>query len=51
MKAPTVSQLFGTAYYAVETVVEKSCINRLIPSLKRLGAEDILELPIVKIVD
>lgn len=51
MKAPTVSQLFGTDYYAVETVVEKSCINRLIPSLKRLGAEDILELPIVKIVD
>jgi len=51
MKAPTVSQLFGTGYYAVETVVEKSCINRLIPSLKRLGAEDILELPIVKIVE
>lgn len=50
MKAPTVSQLFGNGYYAVETVVEKSCINRLIPSLKRLGAEDILEIPITKIV-
>jgi ATP phosphoribosyltransferase len=51
MKAPTVSKLFGTGYYAVETVVEKSSINRLIPQLKRLGAEDILELPITKIVD
>ncbi|NPV09334.1 MAG: ATP phosphoribosyltransferase [Anaerolineae bacterium] len=51
MKAPTVSQLFGNGYYAVETVVEKGCINRLIPQLKRLGAEDILEIPIVKIVE
>lgn len=51
MKAPTVSKLFGTGFYAVETVVDKSTINRLIPQLKRLGAEDILELPITKIVD
>lgn len=51
MKAPTVSQLFGNGYYAVETVVEKGSINLLIPQLKRLGAEDILEIPIVKIVD
>jgi ATP phosphoribosyltransferase len=51
MKAPTVSQLFGNGYYAVETVVEKGSINRLIPQLKRLGAEDILEIPIVKIVE
>lgn len=50
MKAPTVSQLFGNGYYAVETVVEKCSINRLIPELKRVGAEDILELPITKIV-
>ena len=50
MKSPTVSQLFGNGYYAVETVVEKCSINRLIPQLKRLGAEDILELPITKIV-
>ncbi|MHB0878305.1 MAG: ATP phosphoribosyltransferase [Anaerolineae bacterium] len=50
MKAPTVSQLFGSGFYAVETVVEKRSINRLIPELKRRGAEDILEIPITKIV-
>lgn len=50
MKAPTVSQLFGNGYYAVETVVEKRNINRLIPELKHRGAEDILEIPITKIV-
>lgn len=50
MKTPTVSRLYGEAYYAVETVVVKSEINLLIPELKARGAEDILELPISKIV-
>lgn len=50
MRAPTVSQLYETGYYAVETIVAKSTINTLIPRLKALGAEDILELPVTKIV-
>ena len=50
MKAPTVSHLFGTSFYAVETVAVKNTINLLIPELKKSGAEDILEIPISKIV-
>ena len=50
MKAPTVSPLAEEGSYAVETVVEKSGVNRLIPELKAHGATDILELPISKIV-
>ena len=50
MKAPTVSELYGAEYYAIETVVVKSEINVLIPELRKHGAEDILELPITKIV-
>ncbi|MDQ6616128.1 MAG: ATP phosphoribosyltransferase [Actinomycetota bacterium] len=50
LKAPTVSQLFGEGGYAVETVVPKSEINRLIPALKDHGATGIIELPISKIV-
>ncbi|MBI4729164.1 MAG: ATP phosphoribosyltransferase [Acidobacteria bacterium] len=50
MKAPTVSKLAGDGGYAVETVVEKSRINTLIPELKARGASDIVELPIAKIV-
>jgi len=50
MKAPTVSRLFNTDYYAVEGVVVKAEVNLLIPELKKRGAEDILELPISKIV-
>lgn len=50
MKSPTVNELFGGAGYAVESVVEKSGINVLIPALSDAGATDILELPISKII-
>jgi ATP phosphoribosyltransferase len=50
MKSPTVSPLAGEGAFAVETVVEKATVNRLLPELKAAGATDILELPISKIV-
>ncbi len=50
MKKPTVSKLYSTGYYAVETVVPKNEVNILITRLKEKGAEDILELGISKIV-
>lgn len=49
MKSPTVSPLTDGGF-AIETVVEKNGINRLIPQLLAAGATDILELPISKIV-
>jgi ATP phosphoribosyltransferase len=49
MKAPTVSPL-AEGGFAIETVVDKRGVNRLIPQLKTAGASDILELPISKIV-
>ena len=50
MKAPTVNELFRGAGYAVETVVPRSEINILIPALRDLGATDIVEMPISKII-
>jgi len=50
LKAPTVSKLFGTEAYALETVVPKSQINTLIPALKDAGASDIVEVALAKIV-
>ena len=50
MRSPTVSHLADTGFFAVETVVPKSTINVLIPQLKSCGAEDIVEMPIAKIV-
>lgn len=48
-KSPTINQL-ANGDYAIETVVEKNGINRLIPSLLEAGATDLLEIPIIKIV-
>jgi ATP phosphoribosyltransferase len=49
MKAPTVSPLTDGGF-AIEAVVDKRGVNRLIPELKAAGATDILEIPISKIV-
>lgn len=48
-KSPTVNQL-ANGDFAIETVVEKVGINRLIPELIEQGATDLLEIPISKIV-
>jgi ATP phosphoribosyltransferase len=50
LKTPTVSRLHGVDYYSIQTVAKKSEVNTLIPNLKAAGAEDILEIPIAKII-
>jgi ATP phosphoribosyltransferase len=50
LRSPTISELAGDGGYAIETVVLKDEINTLIPELKDLGASDILELALAKIV-
>ncbi len=50
MKRPTVNKLYGSEDYEITTVADKCGVNVLIPRLKAAGAEDILELPITKIV-
>lgn len=51
LEAPTISRLAEEGFLAIETVVAKTEINVLIPTLKSLGATGILEIPITKIVD
>jgi ATP phosphoribosyltransferase len=51
MSSPTITSLARGDMNAVEAVVPKRGINRLIPALKAAGARDILEVPISKIVD
>ena len=50
MKHPTVNKLYGSDYVEITTVAEKATVNEVIPRLKAAGAEDILEMPISKIV-
>lgn len=50
LRNPTVAPLFSDEWVAIETVIEERQVRRLIPELKRAGAEGILEYPIDKII-
>jgi len=50
LKQPTVSQLAHGGGFAVETVCDRGLTRRLIPELKRAGAEGIIEYDLTKIV-
>ncbi len=50
LRQPTVSQLSDPAWVAIETVIDESIVREIIPELKRLGAEGIIEYPINKLV-
>jgi ATP phosphoribosyltransferase len=51
LRMPTVSPLAnGDDWVAIETVIEEQHVRRLIPELKRLGAEGIIEYALNKII-
>lgn len=50
LRNPTISTLADESWIAVETVIEKKVSRDLIPALKAMGAEGIVEYPLNKIV-
>ena len=50
LRNPTISSLTDDKWIAVETVIEKKVSREIIPALKRIGAEGIVEYPLNKIV-
>ena len=50
LRRPTVSQLAGGGWVAIETVIDESVVREIIPQLKALGAEGIIEYPLNKVV-
>jgi len=50
MRSPTVATLYGDAGYAVKIAVKKNEVPDIIPKLKRLGALDIVEYDLRKVV-
>lgn len=50
MRAPTVAALYDNEGYAVKTAVKKNEILELVPRLKEMGATDILEYEMRKVV-
>jgi ATP phosphoribosyltransferase len=50
LNAPTVSPLYQSDWFAVETVVASSVVRDLIPELLKNGAEGIIEYPLNKVI-
>ena len=50
LRNPTISSLSDEEWVAVETVIEKRVAREIIPTLKRLGSEGIVEYPLNKLV-
>jgi len=50
LRNPTVSHLATPDWVAVETVIDEKIVREMIPQLKTLGAEGIIEYPLNKVV-
>lgn len=50
LRRPTISQLAQPGWVAVETVIDEKVVREIIPQLKQLGAEGIIEYPLNKVV-
>ncbi len=50
LKKPTVSQFSDPLWIALEVIIEEKIVKRIIPALKRAGAEGIIEYPLNKII-
>ena len=50
LRNPTISNLGDERWVAVETIIEESVVREIIPALKELGAEGIIEYPLNKVV-
>ncbi len=50
LRNPTVSELSRSDWMAVETVIDERIAREIIPKLKQLGAEGIIEYPLNKVV-
>ena len=50
LRNPTISQLSSSDWIALETIIDESVAREIIPQLKALGAEGIVEYPLNKVV-
>ena len=50
MKQPTVSALSDSGWAAIEVIIEEKTVKRMIPQLKRAGAQGIIEYPLNKVI-
>ena len=50
LRKPTLSQLADDQWVALETIIDEDVVRKIIPQLKRAGAEGIIEYPLNKVI-
>jgi len=50
LRKPTISQLADDQWIALETIIDENIVRKIIPQLKRAGAEGIIEYPLNKVI-
>ena len=50
LRDPTISPLSNPDWVALETIIDESVVREILPQLKSLGAEGIVEYPLNKVV-
>jgi ATP phosphoribosyltransferase len=50
LRNPTVAPLSNPDWVALETIIDESVVREILPRLKELGAEGIVEYPLNKVV-
>lgn len=50
LRRPTIAKLAEPGWVAVETIIDEKVVREIIPQLKQLGAEGIIEYPLNKVV-
>src|SRR5208283_1953225 len=50
LRKPTLSQLADDQWIALETIIDEDVVRKIIPQLKRAGAEGIIEYPLNKVI-
>jgi ATP phosphoribosyltransferase len=50
LRNPTISPLSNSDWVALETIIDESVVREIIPQLKELGAEGIVEYPLNKVI-
>jgi ATP phosphoribosyltransferase len=50
LHSPTISELSDTGWYAIEVVIDEKIVRDIIPKLKSVNAEGIIEYPLNKVI-
>ena len=50
MHSPTISQLSDAGWFAIEVIIDERIVRDLIPKLRSVGAEGIIEYPLNKVI-